>query len=317
MEGLDCLLGHLELTSEQMASVFGGLLVCLERFVFPDQTESEKKRFNLPKAAMRCLANNLGRFSGEDVGGEDEGSLTTEEVSARLARSLVLEHARRVWTLLHPLSQHHNTDVLAVAMDTMRHFLGTLARQLAAAEACGPPRSDAAREHYFFFIRQIQQIVTQATTRSQRDAASKGAAPELPVSAMARAFRLLGEFAAPMARFEGVAKLQEQLADMCRYTRDYLLPAAARYSEETRVSVMRSLGHLPVFIEAFANVTAQASSPAVHARRPHALPRSRVPQSPTCAASVSGYSSRAARRDARAASHPRRRGSARSPRGAE
>lgn len=77
---------------------------------------------------------------------------------------------------------------------------------------------------------------------------------------MGRAVRLLGEFAVSMAHFDGVAVLRTQLADLCRYVSGWLLPAACRHSEQTRSAVIKSLGQLPLFIEAFASVVEQAAA---------------------------------------------------------
>ncbi|KAL1530266.1 hypothetical protein AB1Y20_001180 [Prymnesium parvum] len=77
---------------------------------------------------------------------------------------------------------------------------------------------------------------------------------------MARAMRLLGEFSASMAVFDGADEVQRHLGYMCHYARDYLLPSASRHSEETRVSVARSLNQLPIFIEAFANMVKQVTA---------------------------------------------------------
>lgn len=97
--------------------------------------------------------------------------------------------------------------------------------------------------------------VYQGVTTPRDVAGGRGS--ELPVAAMARAMRLLGEFSASMAVFDGVDVVQRHLSDMCHYARDYLLPSASRHSEETRVSVARSLNQLPIFIEAFANMVKQ------------------------------------------------------------
>eukprot|EP00966_Prymnesium_polylepis_P100818 2335041-Prymnesium_polylepis.1 len=91
------------------------------------------------------------------------------------------------------------------AAETMRAFLRCIARQLAAAQECGDPLAAKGRELYEFFLREIKLIVSKAHSRSSNDTAHTGG--------MARAVRLLGEFAAPMAVYEGVSQLQQQLFD--------------------------------------------------------------------------------------------------------
>ncbi|KAL1530265.1 hypothetical protein AB1Y20_001179 [Prymnesium parvum] len=105
LDGLDGLLSYIEIDRADTSKLFSSLLHRLDRWVDNDDI----KRYNVPRAVMRVLANHMPHFAAANLLMPSEA--THVKIRENLESSLIYSSARRIWELLHPLSLHHNAEM--------------------------------------------------------------------------------------------------------------------------------------------------------------------------------------------------------------